>query len=66
MKNLKFLSICLLQGVRYIFGVVGVPVIEFAGIAQANELKYIGMRNEQAVRYILHIIIIIYYFININ
>ena len=32
------------------FGVVGVPVVEVAGIAQANGLKYIGMRNEQAVR----------------
>jgi len=32
------------------FGVVGFPVIEVAGIAQANGLKYIGMRNEQAVR----------------
>jgi len=31
------------------FGVVGFPVIEFAGIAQANGIKYIGMRNEQAV-----------------
>ena len=41
--------IAMLQGVEYIFGIVGVPVIELAGIAQANGLKYIGMRNEQAV-----------------
>lgn len=39
----------LLQGVEYIFGIVGVPIIELAGIAQMNGLKYIGMRNEQAV-----------------
>jgi len=31
------------------FGVVGVPIIELAGIAQQNGLKYVGMRNEQAV-----------------
>ena len=37
------------QGVEYIFGVVGIPVIEVAGAAQAEGIKYIGMRNEQAV-----------------
>lgn len=42
--------VCAVQGVEYIFGVVGVPVVEVAGRAQANGLKYIGMRNEQAVR----------------
>jgi len=31
------------------FGVVGIPVIEVATTAQAHGLKYIGMRNEQAV-----------------
>ena len=38
------------QGVEYMFGVVGIPVIEVAGAAQAEGIKYIGMRNEQAVR----------------
>ena len=38
------------QGVQYIFGVVGVPVIEFSIAAQNAGIKYIGMRNEQAVR----------------
>ena len=37
------------QGVEYVFGVVGVPVTEVAAIVQANGLKYVGMRNEQAV-----------------
>jgi 2-hydroxyacyl-CoA lyase 1 len=44
------------QGVEYMFGVVGIPVIELAGIAQANKLKYIGMRNEQAACYAASII----------
>ena len=38
-----------IQGVEYMFGVVGIPVIEIAGAAQAEGIKYIGMRNEQAV-----------------
>lgn len=37
------------EGVEYMFGVVGIPVIEIAGAAQAEGIKYIGMRNEQAV-----------------
>lgn len=37
------------QGVEYMFGIVGIPVIEVAYAAQAHEIKYIGMRNEQAV-----------------
>lgn len=32
------------------FGIVGVPVIEVAMAAQAAGIKYVGMRNEQAVR----------------
>ena len=31
------------------FGIVGIPVIEIAMAAQAAGIKYIGMRNEQAV-----------------
>ena len=37
------------QGVEYMFGVVGIPVVEVAGTAQAEEIKCIGMRNEHAV-----------------
>ncbi|XP_066029226.1 2-hydroxyacyl-CoA lyase 1 isoform X1 [Pocillopora verrucosa] len=40
-----------IQGVEYMFGVVGIPVIEIAGAAQAEGIKYIGMRNEQAACY---------------
>ena len=31
------------------FGIVGIPVIEVAMAAQKEGIKYIGMRNEQAV-----------------
>lgn len=34
---------------EYMFGIVGVPVIEVAMAAQAAGIKYVGMRNEQAV-----------------
>jgi 2-hydroxyacyl-CoA lyase 1 len=37
------------QGVQYMFGVVGIPVIEVAMRAQEHGIKYIGMRNEQSV-----------------
>ncbi len=38
------------QNVEYMFGIVGVPIIEVAMAAQAAGIKYVGMRNEQAVR----------------
>jgi len=31
------------------FGVVGIPIIEVAFAAQQSQIKFIGMRNEQAV-----------------
>uniref|UniRef100_A0A7N8YLQ3 2-hydroxyacyl-CoA lyase n=1 Tax=Mastacembelus armatus TaxID=205130 RepID=A0A7N8YLQ3_9TELE len=37
------------QRVDYMFGIVGVPVIEVAMAAQAAGIRYVGMRNEQAV-----------------
>ena len=37
------------QGVEFMFGIVGIPVIEVAIAAQQVGIKYIGMRNEQAV-----------------
>ena len=39
------------QGVEYMFGIVGVPVMEIAVAAQQAGIKYIGMRNEQAASY---------------
>ncbi|XP_053570175.1 2-hydroxyacyl-CoA lyase 1 [Bombina bombina] len=39
------------QNVKYMFGIVGIPVIEVAIAAQAAGIKYIGMRNEQAACY---------------
>ncbi|XP_026725691.1 2-hydroxyacyl-CoA lyase 1 isoform X2 [Trichoplusia ni] len=39
------------QGVQYVFGIVGIPVIETALAFQMAGLKYIGMRNEQAACY---------------
>ena len=40
----------LFQGVEYMFGIVGVPVIEVGMAAQAEGIKFVAMRNEQAVR----------------
>uniref|UniRef100_A0A9J8DKB1 2-hydroxyacyl-CoA lyase 1 n=2 Tax=Cyprinus carpio TaxID=7962 RepID=A0A9J8DKB1_CYPCA len=37
------------QNVEYMFGIVGVPIIEVAMAAQAAGIKYVGMRNEQAI-----------------
>nr|XP_015212840.1 PREDICTED: 2-hydroxyacyl-CoA lyase 1 [Lepisosteus oculatus] len=39
------------QNLEYMFGIVGVPVIEVAMAAQAAGIKYVGMRNEQAACY---------------
>uniref|UniRef100_A0A665UJS8 2-hydroxyacyl-CoA lyase n=1 Tax=Echeneis naucrates TaxID=173247 RepID=A0A665UJS8_ECHNA len=39
------------QKVDYMFGVVGIPVMEVAMAAQAAGIKYVGMRNEQAACY---------------
>ncbi|XP_068180581.1 2-hydroxyacyl-CoA lyase 1 [Antennarius striatus] len=39
------------QKVEYMFGIVGVPVMEVAMAAQAAGIKYVGMRNEQAACY---------------
>uniref|UniRef100_A0A665UJQ7 2-hydroxyacyl-CoA lyase 1 n=1 Tax=Echeneis naucrates TaxID=173247 RepID=A0A665UJQ7_ECHNA len=40
------------QKVDYMFGVVGIPVMEVAMAAQAAGIKYVGMRNEQAVKHL--------------
>nr|CAB3251759.1 2-hydroxyacyl-CoA lyase 1 [Phallusia mammillata] len=39
------------QGVEYVFGVVGVPIVEVAQALQQVGIKYIGMRNEQSASY---------------
>jgi len=39
------------QGVEYMFGIVGIPVIDVAIAAQSVGIKYVGMRNEQAACY---------------
>ncbi|HLZ72072.1 MAG TPA: oxalyl-CoA decarboxylase [Dehalococcoidia bacterium] len=39
------------QGVQYMFGIVGIPVVPIAFAAQREGIKFFGMRNEQAASY---------------
>ena len=39
------------QGVEFIFGIVGIPVIEVASTCQQQGIHFISMRNEQAASY---------------
>ncbi|XP_059519997.1 2-hydroxyacyl-CoA lyase 1 isoform X3 [Myotis daubentonii] len=39
------------QDVKYMFGIVGIPVTEIAIAAQQLGIRYVGMRNEQAACY---------------
>ncbi|UJR24963.1 hypothetical protein I4U23_006327 [Adineta vaga] len=39
------------QGIEYVFGVVGIPIIEVAFATQQAQIKFIGMRNEQSASY---------------
>ncbi len=39
------------QGVEYMFGIVGIPVIPIAAAAQREGIKFYGFRNEQAASY---------------
>ncbi|MFQ5382228.1 MAG: oxalyl-CoA decarboxylase [Dehalococcoidia bacterium] len=39
------------QGVEYIFGIVGIPVIPIAMSAQREGIKFYGFRNEQSASY---------------
>jgi 2-hydroxyacyl-CoA lyase 1 len=39
------------QGVEYMFGVVGFPVVPIAIAAQREGIRYLGFRNEQAASY---------------
>ncbi len=36
------------QGVEFMFGIVGIPVMEIAMEAQRAGIKFVAMRNEQA------------------
>ncbi|KAK6017832.1 thiamine pyrophosphate enzyme, TPP binding domain protein [Ostertagia ostertagi] len=52
MDGASVLAKCLKeQGVEYMFGVVGFPIIEVGMAAQAFGIKYVGCRNEQAACY---------------
>lgn len=39
------------QGLNYVFGIMGHPVIDLAISMQAVGLQYLGFRNEQAACY---------------
>src|SRR3990172_7375208 len=39
------------QGIEYMFGIVGVPVVPIAFRCLQEGIKYYGMRNEQAASY---------------
>ncbi|KAJ8959662.1 hypothetical protein NQ318_021850 [Aromia moschata] len=39
------------QGVEFVFGIIGYPVIELSLALQMADIHYIGMRNEQAACY---------------
>jgi len=39
------------QGIEYVFGIVGIPVMEIAIACQQEGIRYVGMRNEQAASY---------------
>lgn len=39
------------HGIEYMFGIVGIPVVEVAYAAQISGIKYVGMRNEQSASY---------------
>ncbi|MHB8683196.1 MAG: oxalyl-CoA decarboxylase [Dehalococcoidia bacterium] len=39
------------QGVEYMFGIVGIPVVPIAFAAQREGITYIGMRHEQSASY---------------
>lgn len=43
--------ICCEQGLTYVFGIMGHPVIDLAVIMQSIGMQYLGFRNEQAACY---------------
>ena len=51
-EGYSLLAECLKNhGVEYMFGIVGIPVVEVAMAAQAHGIHFVGMRNEQAAAY---------------
>ncbi|BDA45528.1 probable 2-hydroxyacyl-CoA lyase at C-terminar half [Coccomyxa sp. Obi] len=38
-------------GIRFMYGVIGIPVTELASAAQAAGIRFVGFRNEQAAGY---------------
>ena len=51
-EGFRILARCLKHhGVEYMFGVVGIPVMEVAMAAQEVGIHYVGMRNEQSAAY---------------
>ena len=51
-EGYSLLAECLkFHGVEYMFGIVGIPVVEVAMAAQAHGIHFVGMRNEQAAAY---------------
>lgn len=52
LEGFRILARCLRHhGVEYMFGVVGIPVMEIAMAAQEVGIHYVGMRNEQSAAY---------------
>src|SRR5438552_17894921 len=39
------------QGIEYMFGIVGVPVVPIAFAAQREGIKYFGLRHEQSASF---------------
>lgn len=55
-KKMSFLWVSwyivkIIQGLTYVFGIMGHPVIELSLSMQAVGLQYLGFRNEQAACY---------------
>jgi len=52
MDGASIIAHCLRQlGVDHMFGIIGIPVVPIAVMAQTVGINYIGMRNEQAASY---------------
>lgn len=46
-----YVCLSVAQGIEYVFGIIGYPIIELSMAIQAAGLTYIGMRNEQSACY---------------
>ena len=53
----SLLAVCLhQQGVRHMFGVIGIPIVEVGIAAQQADLTFLSFRNEQAASYAASIV----------